>query len=46
MEDTQFKHSKGLITKSKIRSITLSKLKLTKKDHVLSVGSGSGSLGI
>ena len=47
MEDTLFKHSKGLITKSEIRSITLSKLKFIKKDHVLwDIGSGSGSLGI
>ncbi len=47
IEDSEFKHSKGLITKSEIRSVTLSKLKLTKKDHLLwDIGSGSGSLGI
>ncbi len=47
MEDSEFKHSKGLITKSEIRSITLSKLKLIKKNHRLwDVGSGSGSLAI
>ncbi len=47
MEDSLFKHSKGLITKSEIRCITLSKLKLIKKDHVLwDIGSGSGSVGI
>ena len=47
MEDFLFKHSKGLITKSEIRSITLSKLKLIKKDHILwDIGSGSGSVGI
>ncbi|MCD4677375.1 MAG: precorrin-6y C5,15-methyltransferase (decarboxylating) subunit CbiE [Desulfobacula sp.] len=47
MEDSLFKHSKGLITKSEIRSITLSKLKLIKKDHVFwDIGSGSGSIGI
>ncbi|MCD4721366.1 MAG: precorrin-6y C5,15-methyltransferase (decarboxylating) subunit CbiE [Desulfobacula sp.] len=47
MEDSLFKHSKGLITKSEIRSITLSKLKLIKKDHVFwDIGSGSGSVGI
>lgn len=47
MEDPLFKHSKGLITKSEIRCITLSKLKLIKKDHVLwDIGSGSGSVGI
>ncbi len=47
MRDSEFRHSKGLITKSEVRSITLSKLKLSKKDHVLwDIGSGSGSLGI
>jgi len=47
MADSLFKHSKGLITKSEIRSITLSKLKLIKKDHVVwDIGSGSGSIGI
>jgi len=47
MEDSLFKHSRGLITKSEIRSITLSKLKLIKKDHVLwDIGSGSGSIAI
>ncbi|WP_299977881.1 precorrin-6y C5,15-methyltransferase (decarboxylating) subunit CbiE [Desulfobacula sp.] len=47
MEDSLFKHSKGLITKSEIRSITLSKLKLIEKDHVFwDIGSGSGSIGI
>lgn len=47
MEDSLFQHSKGLITKSEIRSITLSKLKLFKKDHVLwDIGSGSGSISV
>jgi len=47
MNDSLFKHSKGLITKSEIRSISLSKLKLMKKDHLLwDIGSGSGSVGI
>ncbi len=47
MNDSEFKHSKGLITKSEIRSVTLSKLKLIKRDHLLwDIGSGSGSLGI
>lgn len=47
MEDSMFKHSKGLITKSEIRSITLSKLKLIKRDHVMwDIGSGSGSIAI
>ena len=47
MEDSLFKHSKGMITKSEIRCISLSKLKLTKKNHVVwDIGSGSGSIGI
>lgn len=47
MADSLFRHSKGLITKSEIRSITLSKLNLTQKGHVLwDIGSGSGSVGI
>ncbi|MCK5695286.1 MAG: precorrin-6y C5,15-methyltransferase (decarboxylating) subunit CbiE [Desulfobacula sp.] len=47
IEDSLFQHSKGLITKSEIRSITLSKLKLIRKDHVFwDIGSGSGSVGI
>lgn len=47
MDDDLFQHAKGLITKSEIRSISLSKLKLVKKDHVLwDIGSGSGSVGI
>ena len=47
MDDTLYRHSKGLITKSEIRSITLSKLELIRKDHILwDIGSGSGSVGI
>jgi precorrin-6B C5,15-methyltransferase / cobalt-precorrin-6B C5,C15-methyltransferase len=47
MTDDRFRHVNGLITKSEIRSITLSKLKLVRKDHVLwDIGSGSGSVGI
>ena len=47
MDDHLFKHSKGLITKSEVRSISLSKLKLIKKDHVLwDIGAGSGAVSI
>lgn len=47
MPDNYFRHTRGLITKSEVRSITMSKLKLTRKDHVLwDIGSGSGSVGI
>lgn len=47
MDDDLFRHSKGLITKSEVRSISISKLKLIRKDHVIwDIGSGSGSVGI
>ena len=47
MDDAMYRHSKGLITKSEIRSITLSKLELVRKDHILwDIGSGSGSVAI
>ena len=47
MPDNFFRHSKGLITKSEVRSISLSRLRLARKDHILwDIGSGSGSVGI
>jgi len=47
MDDSLFKHSKGLITKSEIRCISLAKLRLTPKPHVVwDIGSGSGSISI
>lgn len=47
MADDRFSHARGLITKSEIRSISLSKLKLTNQNHVLwDIGSGSGSVSI
>lgn len=47
MPDDFFQHSKGLITKSEVRSISISKLRLVNKDHLLwDIGSGSGSVGI
>jgi precorrin-6Y C5,15-methyltransferase (decarboxylating) len=47
MEEDRFSHANGLITKSEIRSISLSKLKLTRPSHVLwDIGAGSGSVSI
>ena len=46
MPDNCYHHQQGLITKSEIRAITLSKLRLLK-DHVLwDLGAGSGSVAI
>ena len=47
LPDSFFSHTKGLITKSEIRVLSLSKLELTRSDHLLwDIGSGSGSVGI
>jgi len=47
MHDSLFRHSKGLITKSEVRCISLSKLKLISKEHVLwDIGAGSGSISV
>lgn len=47
MPDNLYRHEKGMITKSEIRSIVLSKLKLIRRDHIMwDIGSGSGSVGI
>ncbi len=44
LPDNYYHHQQGLITKSEIRAITLSKLRLLK-DHVLwDLGAGSGSI--
>jgi precorrin-6Y C5,15-methyltransferase (decarboxylating) len=46
MPDNYYHHQQGLITKSEIRAIALSKLRLLK-DHVLwDLGAGSGSISI
>ncbi|MBF0229906.1 MAG: precorrin-6y C5,15-methyltransferase (decarboxylating) subunit CbiE [Desulfamplus sp.] len=47
MEDNLFFHEKGLITKSEIRAIVLSKLQLISDDHIFwDLGAGSGSVSI
>jgi precorrin-6Y C5,15-methyltransferase (decarboxylating) len=46
LPDNYYRHQQGLITKSEVRAITLSKLRLLK-DHVLwDLGAGSGSVSI
>lgn len=44
--DSEFSHSKGMITKEEIRVISLSKLKLRTDSIVWDIGAGSGSLSI
>ncbi len=47
MPEGLFRHGHGLITKAEVRTISLSKLKLIRKDHVLwDIGAGSGSVSI
>ncbi|MBF0242629.1 MAG: precorrin-6y C5,15-methyltransferase (decarboxylating) subunit CbiE [Desulfamplus sp.] len=47
MPDDLFFHQKGLITKSEIRAIVISKLELTSNDHIFwDLGAGSGSVSI
>jgi len=47
MPDSQYDHEKGLITKSEIRAVTLSKLRLHSPGHVLwDLGAGSGAVAI
>ena len=46
LPDHYYDHQQGLITKSEIRAITISKLRLSK-DHILwDLGAGSGSISI
>ncbi|MEE8574161.1 MAG: precorrin-6y C5,15-methyltransferase (decarboxylating) subunit CbiE [Thermodesulfobacteriota bacterium] len=46
LPDDRFIHRKGLITKSEVRAITLSKLAPADGDVIWDVGSGSGSVAI
>ncbi len=44
--DSEFAHSKGLITKEEVRAVTLVKLRLKDNSVVWDIGAGSGSVGI
>ncbi|MBI5892678.1 MAG: precorrin-6y C5,15-methyltransferase (decarboxylating) subunit CbiE [Deltaproteobacteria bacterium] len=44
--DSEFSHSKGMLTKQEIRVIALSKLKIKDNSIVWDIGAGSGSLSI
>lgn len=46
LPDSDFTHSKGLITKQEVRAITLAKLGLRGDSVVWDIGAGSGSVGI
>lgn len=46
LPDSEFAHSKGLITKEEVRVVSLAKLRLRDDSVVWDVGAGSGSVGI
>ncbi len=46
MPDDAYDHENGLITKSEIRAVTISKLKLLPHHVLWDLGAGSGSIGI
>lgn len=45
-DEKLYRHQNGLITKSEIRAITLSKLQLCKEDLLWDIGAGSGAISI
>ena len=47
MPDARFRHRKGLITKSEIRALSLSRLKLSRNNLIVwDIGAGSGSISV
>lgn len=46
LPDSEFTHSKGLITKEEVRAVSLAKLRLRDDSVVWDIGAGSGSVGI
>ena len=46
MEEADFEHERGLITKSEIRAVTLAKLRLLPHHILWDLGAGSGSVAI
>jgi precorrin-6Y C5,15-methyltransferase (decarboxylating) len=46
LPDSEFAHSKGLITKEEVRAVSLAKLRLRDDSVVWDIGAGSGSVGI
>ena len=45
-DESQFAHRDGMITKSEVRAVVLSKLSLPRRGVLWDVGAGSGSVGI
>ena len=46
LPDSEFAHSKGLITKEEVRAVSLAKLRMRNDSIVWDIGAGSGSVGI
>lgn len=46
MRDEEFLRSKVPMTKSEVRAISLDKLQLTTKQHLLDIGAGTGSISL
>ena len=46
LKETEFQHSKGLITKDEVRAVTIHKLMLPQKGVFWDIGAGSGSVSV